>query len=333
MRPPSAADRLTIVQRFYEAVRMQVITGSADTERLYHWSFRFLDAQRDEGDADTAYEAHLQRMVRLEKDIQHKFQKQLVSELEHDMAVFFRVEAAYWLALTRDEPYVELAEQQLELGRRIYEGARSRFVQSSQGVEVACLWSVRLLQAERDHGQTADQDCYQAHLGRVLDIEQEARRQLRANKVEQVAVSTADFFRWEGEYWLSLTTGRRGRSRAFAEMRLQSARDVEQVLRDTFQAGVGMAEHLYLWSLRHLRAARDHYEESGEDNEAVRHASEVGSLEDHGERMLTLQSELRSSLPIGVALDLGALEYFVLEAQCWIRRARIGQESGFGARE
>ena len=49
--------------------------------------------------------------------------------------------------------------------------------------------------------------------------------------------------------------------------------------------------------------------------------------------MLTLQSELRTSLPIGVALDLGALEYFVLEAQCWIARARMGQESGFGARE
>jgi hypothetical protein len=333
MKPPAASDRITIVQRFYEAVRMQLITGSADTERLYHWSFRFLDAQRDTGESETAYEAHLARMQRLEKDVTHKFEKKLVSQLEHDQAVFFRVEAEYWLALTREEDYVALAEQQLELGRRIHEAARSHFLQTAEGIEGACLWSVRLLQAERDYGQTEEKDCYQAHLGRVLDVEQEARRQLRSGKVEQVMVSVADFFRWEAEYWLSLCTGRRGRSRAFAEMRLQAARDVYKSVREGFQAGVGMAEHLYLWSLRGLRASRDHYEESGGDNEAVRHASEVGALEDHGERMLTLQSELRSSLPIGVALDLGALEYFVLEARCWIQRARIGQESGFGMRE
>jgi len=319
-------ERLEVAKRFFEAVRLQVVTGSADVERLYHWSFRLLDVERDM-DRVSGYEKHLARMRRLEADIATRRAADLVPEVEDEAARFFGAEAVYWLALAEEGDAAEAVAAQVEQARAVTAAAAARFEELvAWSVESPCLWSVRLLQAERDADPGREAAHYQAHLDRLLALERTVNRRQRGGEGPLVDAHVVEFFRWEAEFWQSLlsadTARRRTRSGAFAEKRHYAARLVFQGLRRGFEAGVGEAEHLYLWSLRLLRAARDRDEEEGGTT------SELSALEEHHERMTGLQSELRTSHPIGVALDLGALEYFVLEAAAWLEQARTASQTG-----
>jgi len=331
--------RLDMAERFFEAARMELVSGTAPPSKLYFWSFRVLDAERESQDNATACNAHLQRMKALHAAVADRARTGLAEAEVESTALCYVLEAELWLRSAREEDPTEIAHQLTRASREAYRGLEERFKVERKGVEEVALASVRLLQADLDLGQVSERSAYQQHLDRVHSAEQRSRRWAREGKAPgsrgplrgplahaaeprgltpngpqaQLEVQIGAFFRWEAEYLFSLLNAqRRTRSKAFADKRLAAARETYETLRDDYQAGCGMADSLALWSLRWMRAARDAHEEVSGDPQAAE------TLNAHLERLLQLQAHLRATQPIGVALDLGALEYFVLEAECWI---------------
>lgn len=308
--------RLEMAERFFEAARMELVSGTAAPSRLYFWSFRVLDAERDSQDQATACNAHLQRMKSLHAAVADRARTGLAGAEVESTALCYVLEAELWLRSAREEDPTEIAHQLTRASREAYRGLEERFKAERQGVEEVALASVRLLQADLDLGQVSERSAYQQHLDRVHSAEQRSRRWAREGNAPALEVQIGAFFRWEAEYLFSLLNAqRRTRSKAFADKRLAAARETYETLRDDYRAGCGMADSLALWSLRWMRAARDAHEEVSGDPQAAE------TLNAHLERLLHLQAHLRATQPIGVALDLGALEYFVLEAECWIMAA------------
>ncbi|MCA8925928.1 MAG: hypothetical protein KDD82_29240 [Planctomycetes bacterium] len=306
--------RLDMAQRFFDAARMELVSGTATPARLYFWSFRVLDAEREVQDEASACSAHLERMKALHSAVSDRARSGLAESEVESTALCYVLEAELWLRSARGEDPTEIAHQLTRASREAYRGLEERLKSDRTGVEETCLASVRLLQADLDLGQVSERSAYQQHLDRVHSVEQRARRWLRDGKLEGLEAMVGAFFRWEAEYLFSLLNAqRRTRSKAFADRRLTAARETYEELRGTYEAGRGMADALALWSLRWMRAARDANEETGGDPRAAE------TLDAHLERLVQLQAHLRATQPIGVALDLGALEYFVLEAECWIR--------------
>ena len=314
------SERVEAGRRFCEAMRVQVMTGSAEVERLYYWSFRCLDAERSGGDPLPAYEAHLARMRRLTQDLEPRVRAGLARADEAAQARFFVEEAEYWLELTRGSEREQAREGLPEAAQGAWEGCRARFKADGKGLEAACLASVRLLQAGRDAGRP-ERGCYEAHLERVLELDRELRRHERTGALGPVDLMTGEYFRWEAEYMHALVAPKRGRSpEAFAERRYAAAREAYKRLRAAFVPGEGTSERMYLWSLRWLRAQRDLAEERGTP------PRERATMAEHLERMAGFRNMLRSELPPGVAFDLGALDFFVQEAEAWL--ADLPAEAG-----
>lgn len=311
-----SSGRLDMAQRFFEAARMELVSGSAAPSRLYFWSFRVLDAEREVHDQAAACGAHLERMKSLHSAVSDRARSGLVESEVESTALCYVIEAELWLRSARGEDPTEIAHQLTQASREAYRGLEERFKSTRAGIEEACLASVRLLQADLDLGQVSERSAYQQHLDRVHSLEQRARRWAREGHTPELEAQVGAFFRWEAEFLFSLlNTQRRTRSKAFADRRLGAAREIYGALQSAYEAGRGQADALALWSLRWMRAARDANEESGGDPLARE------TLDEHLERLLQHQTHLRTTQPIGVALDLGALEYFVLEAQCWIQAA------------
>lgn len=305
------SERVEAGRRFCEAMRLQVMTGSAEVERLYYWSFRCLDAERS-GEPVPGYEAHLARMRRLQSDLGPRVSAGLARPDEEAQACFFAQEAEYWLELTRGGELEPIKAALLETAQALWAGCRARYKADGKGLEAACLASVRLLQAGRDAGRP-EKGCYEEHLERVLELDRELRRHERGGGLGTVDLMTGEYFRWEAEYMHALTAPKRGRSPdAFAERRYGAAREAYKRLRTGFTPGEGVSERMYLWSLRWLRAQRDLAEERGTP------ASERVTMAEHLERMAGFRNMLRTELPPGVAFDLGALDFFVQEAEAWL---------------
>ena len=321
----AVAQQVETARRFCEACRLQVLTGQADPDRLYYWSFRCLDAERSGDSPLGAYEAHLARMRRLESDLATRAAAGLARADETAQARFYVCEAEYWLGLIRgsaagsfggaapaDDQLDELRGALLGAAEAAWVGCRARFKSEGKGLEGACLASVRLLQAGRDAGHD-ERACYEAHLERVLELDRELRRRERQGGVTPLDVAVGEYFRWEAEYMHGLAAPKRGRSpEAFAERRYAASKEAYRGLRGGFRCGEGISERMYLWSLRWMRAQRDLDEERGQA------PNERATLADHLERMAGFRNHLRAELPPGVSVDLGALDYFVMEAEAWL---------------
>jgi hypothetical protein len=306
------SERVEAGRRFCEAMRLQVLTGAAELDRLYYWSFRCLDAERGGEAPQAAYEAHLARMRRLLDDLSPRIAATLARADEETQARFFVREAEYWLELTRGGELEPAREALLAAAQAAWEGCRDRFRADGKGLEAASLASVRLLQAGRDAGRP-ERGCYEAHLERILELDRELRRRERGGPLPPIEVVTGEYFRWEAEYMHALVAPKRGRSpEAFAERRYAAAREAYRSLRAGFRPGEGTSERMYLWSLRWLRSQRDLAEERGQPPQ------ERATLAEHLERLAGFRNMLRAELPPGVAFDLGALDFFVQEADAWL---------------
>ena len=92
-RVDAAAKVLAIVEAQYK-------TGQSDVERVYVWSVRWCDAQRDaKGNLPQPIaQEHLKRMVALEALAQQRYAAGAAGVAEKAMAEYYRAEAEAWLA-------------------------------------------------------------------------------------------------------------------------------------------------------------------------------------------------------------------------------------------
>jgi hypothetical protein len=104
--PPAPAD---LVKAKYEAAReaykatvQAYQVGQSDAEKVYLWSRRLLEAQRELGnkqaDQVRALEAHRGRMKDLRELAAKRYQAEQVPQADVLGAEFYAVEAALWLA-------------------------------------------------------------------------------------------------------------------------------------------------------------------------------------------------------------------------------------------
>jgi len=94
--------RVDAAAKVVALVEAQYKTGQADAERVYVWSVRWCDAQRDaKGNLpQAAAQEHLKRMTALEALAQQRYASGSASAAEKAMAEFYRAEAEDWLAAT-----------------------------------------------------------------------------------------------------------------------------------------------------------------------------------------------------------------------------------------
>ncbi|MEZ6188476.1 MAG: hypothetical protein R3F62_26180 [Planctomycetota bacterium] len=310
-----SSGRLDMAQRFFEAARMELVSGSAAPRGSTSGRSASSTRSAEVHDQAAACGAHLERMKSLHSAVSDRARAPASSRARSSTALCYVIEAELWLRSARGEDPTEIAHQLTQASREAYRELEERFKSTARGSRrpawprCACCrrtWTWARSASARRISST----------DRVHALEQRARRWAREGHTPELEAQVGAFFRWEAEFLFSLlNTQRRTRSKAFADRRLGAAREIYGALQSAYEAGRGQADALALWSLRWMRAARDANEESGGDPLARE------TLDEHLERLLQHQTHLRTTQPIGVALDLGALEYFVLEAQCWIQAA------------
>jgi hypothetical protein len=104
--PPALSDlkkaRVETARLAYEASFQALNAGKVDAERVYLWSVRLLEAQRDLSDKEaerlTALEGHLDRMKGLRKVAEARYKLGQTHQGEVFAADYYIAEAEIWLA-------------------------------------------------------------------------------------------------------------------------------------------------------------------------------------------------------------------------------------------
>ncbi|MBX3471653.1 MAG: hypothetical protein KF878_32765 [Planctomycetes bacterium] len=307
-------------QRFYEALRLQYVIGAADGERVYAWSRRLLEVERGLYDGAGPYERHLARMQRLAKDQDARPRTATPTAADRGAVEFFLLEASLWDAGARAETVEpEVWTRRIGAARRLHKEAQAALEAGEGEAERAYRWSTRLQQAERDLDAANDRALLKAHLDRVLRLEGAARaRALRGGAARPSDLAAAEFFRWEAEYYVLVSSGPglgdERRRKAFTDTWGDAATNAYDAAMGEFRGRRADVEHVHLWSLRRF------------DAERVR-GPDAAACEAHLERVQRLERELRSRDDYGLGLALGALECFRLDAQARVARARAAGPS------
>jgi hypothetical protein len=94
--------RLDAVQRAYRESWLLYREGrSRDVDRIYLWSVRWLEAEREAttqpAERTAAYEGHRKRMRLLDDSVRARLRAGAVAPVEAPAAEFYRVEADIWL--------------------------------------------------------------------------------------------------------------------------------------------------------------------------------------------------------------------------------------------
>lgn len=307
--------RLDATQRFYEALRLQFLIGAADVERVYAWSRRLLDVEREVDEGAAPFERHLARMQRLQQDLDARPRTAPATEGDREAAGYFVAEATLWDAGARGNTVPEATwTERIQLARARFLASEAAFDRGEEPVEGAYLWSARWQQAERDLAATRELTLLEAHLSRVLRLEGSARaRAVRRALPRASDLAAAEFFRWEAEYYVLM--GRTGglsderRRKAFTDAWGDAAVNAYDAAVAEFRARQADVEHVYLWSLRRF------------DAERVR-GPDAAACDAHLQRVQRLERELRGREDYGLGLALGALECFRLDAEQRAARAR-----------
>jgi hypothetical protein len=97
-----AADLVDAAQRAYEATMRLYLNGETQAESVVPWSQRLLDAQlsasTQPADRIAAYQAHLDRMRKLEDQVKESHKREMATSLDLAAAQFHRLQAEQWLA-------------------------------------------------------------------------------------------------------------------------------------------------------------------------------------------------------------------------------------------
>ena len=103
-REDLAAAKVEAAHKVYEAMVQELRTGrgQANADRLYLWSRRWMEAQRDVGpkkaDRIAALEAHRDRMKDLRKTAEQRYKAGQCSHAEVLSVDFYLAEAEIWLS-------------------------------------------------------------------------------------------------------------------------------------------------------------------------------------------------------------------------------------------
>lgn len=309
---------LDATQRFYEALRLQFVIGAADVERVYAWSRRLLEVERGVYEGSGPFERHLSRMRRLTQDLDARPRTATPTDADREAAECFLLEASLWDAGARGvdvEP--DTWQRRIQLARARHVAALAAFEKGEGGVEAPYLWSARWQQAERDRDAVHEQKQLEAHLQRVLKVEGAARTRAKRKALPRASeLISAEFFRWEAEYYVLMSRGPGfeddRRRKAFTDTWGDSAVNAFEAALTDFRARQADVDHVQLWSLRRF------------DAERVR-GPDPSACEAHLARLQRLERELRARDDYGLGLALGALEVFRLDAEARLARARAQQ--------
>jgi hypothetical protein len=100
--------KLAAAKKTYELLLRNFTEGrrAATAERTYHWSRRWLEAERElnrkKEDQVAAYQAHRDRVRDLHRIVKDRFRERYVSVDEETAAEFYLLEAEIWLAKARE---------------------------------------------------------------------------------------------------------------------------------------------------------------------------------------------------------------------------------------
>ena len=191
------------------------------------------------------------------------------------------------------------------------------FDRGEGSIEAAYLWSTRWQQAERDRFLKRDLPLLEAHLQRILRVEDSARTRKQRKQGRPLELPAAEFFRWEAEYYVLMNreAGLKDerRRKAFTDAWGDAAVNVWETVMTEFRARHADVELVHLWSLRRF------------DAERVR-GPDPSACDAHLQRMQRLERELRSRDDYGLGLALGAIECFRLDAEDRVARARAAAQ-------
>jgi hypothetical protein len=110
--PPTLASlakaRADAARRAYqESDKLYREGRSRDVDRIYLWSQRWLDAEREaapgEKEKISAFEAHFRRMRQLENLIRNRYNSGVAAAIELPAVEFYRLEAEGWLLSHRQK--------------------------------------------------------------------------------------------------------------------------------------------------------------------------------------------------------------------------------------
>lgn len=306
--------RLDATQRFYEALRLQFVIGAADLERLYAWSRRLLEVEREVLGDRPAFERNLARMKRVGMDLGARPRTVTATAGDREAVEFFTIEATLWDAGARGDT-VPIADwdQRIALAKARFEAAATAFQGGETSIEAPYLWSARWQQSERDRFVKRDLPLLEQHLQRILRVEATARTRAQKRLSRPLEPPAAEFFRWEAEYYVLMNRDAglkdERRRKAFTDAWGDAAVNVWEAALGEFRARQLDVEAVHLWSLRRFDAERVR----GPDSSAC---------EAHLARLQRLERELRSREDYGLGLALGAMECFRLDAEERVARAR-----------
>jgi hypothetical protein len=104
--------------------------------------------------------------------------------------------------------------------------------------------------------------------------------------------------------------------KALAEARVNAARKAYQETDTLYREGrIRDVDRVYLWSQRWLESERDL---------SSKKADQVAAFEAHWKRMKNLEESVRKRYKVGAAaaIELPAVEYYRLEAEVWLVKAK-----------
>src|SRR5581483_10695487 len=101
-----AEKRVAAAAKAYEeTVLLYREARSRDLDRIYLWSKRWLDAQRDansgKAEQQAAFDAHWKRMKQLQELIDNRMRSGVGAAVEVAQVEFYRLEAELWLTRAR----------------------------------------------------------------------------------------------------------------------------------------------------------------------------------------------------------------------------------------
>src|SRR5688572_17662112 len=134
--------RLDATQRFYEALRLQFVIGAADIERLYAWSRRLLEIEREALSERQAFDKNLARMKRVALDLDARPRTATATSGDREAVEYFTIEASLWDAGARgDTVPVTDWDQRIALARARFEATATAFDRGEGSIELPYLWS------------------------------------------------------------------------------------------------------------------------------------------------------------------------------------------------
>ncbi|HLN28925.1 MAG TPA: hypothetical protein VK395_14355 [Gemmataceae bacterium] len=98
--------RVTAARKAYEETALLYREArTRDVDRIYLWSRRWLDAQRDaakgKADEEAAYAGHWNRMKAVEDSVKNRLRSGAAAAIEVPAVEFYRLEAEIWLSQAR----------------------------------------------------------------------------------------------------------------------------------------------------------------------------------------------------------------------------------------